>query len=653
MADGGKTGLVVNDAENPRTFVSRTLRMHIGALAGQQFGGERDMYEVLGYPRIIGPAEYRQTYDRGDVAGRIVDAYPEATWREPPTIRPKGADGKPVEGSGFEKEVEQLAEKLNLWGTLTRLDRLTGLGHYGVLMLGLNGAEDTALPALQKPYGLFYLTPHGETSAQVTNWDTDPRSPRYGKPLMYRLTIGPGWTGLGGNERSIACHWSRTVHVAERAMEDVSVGQPRLQRLFNRLMDWEKLLGGGAEIFWQNAAQLRAWIADPEAEWSPDDRAAIKEQLEEFRHRIRRDVQLQGVKPESLASDAQSLNAAALADKVLDALAGSSGIPKRILMGTERGELSSEQDENNWAARIKERREQHATPNMMRPFIDRCIALGVLSSPGQYGYAVVWPKTDTLGEEKRATVAKTKAEAVAAYVGTPGADMVMPVEEFRIALGESPTSEYQTAQDMEDSILTPKTPPALGGPPGAGADVDETAEAVAAFNRRLVLIDNAAPRTLYVRRQVLNWRAIAAWAKAQGFTSTLGEAMHVTVAFSRTPVDWMKVSQEWAQKPGDLSGTLEIAAGGARVVEGLGEKGAVVLQFRSNELEWRHEAIKAAGASWDFPGYQPHITLTYQPGAVKVAEVTPYAGEIILGPELFEPLDDDWVKGVRETPVAA
>src|SRR5690606_21741577 len=122
------------------------------------------------------------------------------------------------------------------------------------------------------------------------------------------------------------------------------------------------------------------------------------------------------------------------------------------------------------------------------------------------------------------------------------------------------------------------------GEGGNGAAANDP-EAVAAYNRRLVIIDNARPRTLYVRRQVVNWREIAAWAKSQGFKSTLGPEMHVTIAHSSAAVDWMKVCQEWAQKMGDLSGHVEIPAGGARVVEPLGDKGAVVLFFRSNEVE--------------------------------------------------------------------
>src|SRR5690606_12261789 len=157
-----------------------------------------------------------------------------------------------------------------------------------------------------------------ETSAQITNWDAEARSPRFGQPLLYSLNTGTTWTGVGASQRALSVHWTRTIHVAERALEDRSIGQPRLERVFNRAMDLEKLLGGGAEIYWQNAVQTRAWVADKDTTITQEDKDSMKEQLEELRHNLRRDLTMQGVTPHALAADAQSANAAALIDKELD-----------------------------------------------------------------------------------------------------------------------------------------------------------------------------------------------------------------------------------------------------------------------------------------------------------------------------------------------
>jgi hypothetical protein len=158
---------------------------------------------------------------------------------------------------------------------------------------------------------------------------------------------------------------------------------------------------------------------------------------------------------------------------------------------------------------------------------------------------------------------------------------------------------------------------------------------------------DAAPRTLYVSRKLLNAAEFIAWAKGQGFeTTTPATDLHVTIAYSRTPVDWMKVGEAWS---GDKDGKMTVQPGGARLVEPLGDKGAVVLLFNSSELSWRHMAIREnAGASWDFDEYQPHVTITYDGKGVNLADVEPYRGKLVFGPEIFAEVDEDWSSKLTE-----
>lgn len=157
--------------------------------------------------------------------------------------------------------------------------------------------------------------------------------------------------------------------------------------------------------------------------------------------------------------------------------------------------------------------------------------------------------------------------------------------------------------------------------------------------------NDAEPAPLYVCRKVLNAAEIIAWARSQGFEQTLpGNDMHVTIAYSKAPVDWMKAGESYSQQE---DGGLVVRPGGPRMLEVFGE-GAVVLAFSSTDLAWRHMALREIGASWDWPEYQPHITITYTPGDVDVSKVEPYRGQIVLGPEVFEPLKLDWQKDISE-----
>lgn len=189
----------------------------------------------------------------------------------------------------------------------------------------------------------------------------------------------------------------------------------------------------------------------------------------------------------------------------------------------------------------------------------------------------------------------------------------------------------QPALPGEDP-LNPGAPPAPGKPP-----------APAKPQRGPEPTEKAAPRSLYVQRKLLNAAELIRWAKAQGFkTTTPAEEMHVTVTYSSAPVDWMAMGTTWNQD------RLVVPEGGPRLVEPLGDKGAVVLLFRCPELEYRHDEMLERGASFDFPGYQPHVTITYDGAGIDLDDVDPFTGELRFGPEIFEEINEDWKDGLVE-----
>ena len=150
------------------------------------------------------------------------------------------------------------------------------------------------------------------------------------------------------------------------------------------------------------------------------------------------------------------------------------------------------------------------------------------------------------------------------------------------------------------------------------------------------------PRSLYVYRPVVNADEIIAWAKDQGFLTTLTSVnLHVTLAYSRTEFDWSLLAPD--TNAIRVSAVLEKRA--ERSVEQF--KDATVLRFDSKELSERWQAIRDAGASWDFDGFKPHVTISYQ-GPEAIDHILPYQGEIILGPEVWAEISEDWSDGIVE-----
>lgn len=437
------------------------MRSRLAAFMGYSHSGNRDLYEVFGYPRDVRTEELFTMYFRNDIANRIIRAFPAATWRDKPIVRDEAGSSSEKEGkdySPFVDAVEQLFERMHILSILERADRLSTIGRFGTLMLGFQDGAQLSLPLdTARKSKLLYLQPYSELGSLISQWETNTQSERYCKPSRYTLNRTPIESGAVNPvpASSLAVHHSRVLHLAEVVDQDEVYGVPRLMPIYNRLKDLEKVVGGNAETFWLNANRGLALFADKESVLGDEDKDAIRSQADEFQHQLRRVLVGQGMTAQVLGSDVADCGP--VATVLLDLIAGTAGIPKRILMGSERGELASSQDENNWATRIYERRENYVTPFILRPLVNLLISTGNLPQPkGQWW--VEWPQ-DGLSENALADLAIKKTQALTTYANSPGAELIMPKQEFRKdILGLSPDSEYEPSAEEplpEDDAANP------------------------------------------------------------------------------------------------------------------------------------------------------------------------------------------------------
>lgn len=147
-------------------------------------------------------------------------------------------------------------------------------------------------------------------------------------------------------------------------------------------------------------------------------------------------------------------------------------------------------------------------------------------------------------------------------------------------------------------------------------------------------------KSLYVSRKLTNARDFISWAKSQGFETTLDENdLHVTIAYSTAEVDWNNFSPK---------NTKIIVKGGKRTIQPLGDQGAVVLKFHTELLPARWQEFKDGGCSWDYEGYQPHVTITYNGNGTDLDAIKPYTGNLEFGPEEFEEIKEEWTGTAEE-----
>ena len=162
--------------------------------------------------------------------------------------------------------------------------------------------------------------------------------------------------------------------------------------------------------------------------------------------------------------------------------------------------------------------------------------------------------------------------------------------------------------------IDPKMLAAMNGQPDPEAQPGNDPKPTDPNASKRAWVQKAEARPLYVHRPLLNADVLIKWAKAQGFEATLpADDMHVTVLFSRASVDPMQIEEDWVMND---EGNLIVPPGGPRLVERLGPE-AVVLLFGNGHLKYRHSRMIEAGASHDYPEYQPHVTITYKvPSAI-------------------------------------
>lgn len=400
-------------------------------------GSARDLDSECHYPKTsdLGADQYRDMYDREGVGTRVVEIYPKECWKVQPSVY---EDEDPEVATPFEASWQELNRQLRsnsryrseegspAWELLRRADILSGIGRYGIILLGLDDGLDPTLPATQrKGQKLLYARTFDESMAEITARETDPTNPRYGLPNSYLVKMDDprdvgGWGSVQG---TLVVHWSRIVHLADNLASSEIFGVSRMRPVWNRLLDLRKLYGGSAEMFWKGAFPGMSIETHPQLGGDVEvDVAAIREQMEQYMNGLQRYLSSSGmtVRPMSPTVADPSSHI----DRQLDAICIAVACPKRVFMGSERGQLASGQDDETWNSRLEDRQQVYITPRVIVPFVDRLIQLGVLTEPGPDGYTVYWPSLTEATESEKAAVAVQRTDAMSKYVGG-GVDMLV------------------------------------------------------------------------------------------------------------------------------------------------------------------------------------------------------------------------------------
>lgn len=482
----------------------------------------RDIDTECGYIDVYSMSreQFSLLHDTHPIANRVNSLLPKECWKTAPEVYEDEDNNKETP---FEKSWKELCQNLRqksklksakynpVWSVLAKADLISGIGHFGIILLGINdkkelkepidGFEDenndevfsvdilskegteaqyndyNSLPqdttetdkeeikpkeAPTEGLRLLFIRTFEEALVEITTWDSNTNSARYGQPLFYNVQLSdPKEGGIGINQpnNTVKVHWSRVIHIADNCKSSEVIGVPRCRPIMKPLQDLAKIYGGQAEGYWQVC--LPGVILESEA-GTDVDAEKTKAGVQNYIHRMQRWLSLSGMTAKTLQGTVQNPTPHLQAN--IDAICIQEAVPIRIFMGSERGELSSTQDKDSWEERLSERQENYITPNIVSPFIDRMIKIGILIEPESY--SVNWDTVDNTSKTVKAQLALTITQALAAYQLGELYNLMDPVDYLVEVIGWPQTKVKQFLENTLDFMK--KANPDMEGEPVPG-----------------------------------------------------------------------------------------------------------------------------------------------------------------------------------------
>jgi len=406
----------------------------------------RDLFKEFGWYQDPTEDNYYAMYKLDPLAAIAVGKRARDTWQMPPKLLVDGA-----EDDEFAALIGELDGRLGLYSAIAELDELSGIGEYGVMLMGIKGAKSEAELGQQAKANdlssLVYLTPYPSKAVTVKEVDNNRMSPRYRMPLEYRINVNFGVSGMR-EVSHIDVHWSRVFHLASDAPRRL-FGNPRLMRIINTIGDIRKMTGGVAESVYRLVAGSYVITGKDGYDFDPND-AELKKRIDEYISRFRRVLTGEGI-------DVQQTNPV-VADisrpfEVLSQLvAADTGIPLESLIGSVRGDTAKAQDIVRYAQLIAGRRRRVAEPLLFALF-RQWQQIGMVQVP--QNLTALWEPIYEPSELEWAQTMLARAQALekATAVASVG---VISSEEAR-AFGSLPPEMAGTAVgallDEEDEML--------------------------------------------------------------------------------------------------------------------------------------------------------------------------------------------------------
>lgn len=390
--------------------------------------------QEFGYPDQgeIDANWYKTAYSRWGIATRVINVWPDECWAVYPDIYDSEAPGR----TPWDEAWADLLEQTQLLHYLHRVDRLSRVGQFGVLFLGLDdgGRLDRAPAGInpdtgqlmnpnKKPkYKLNFVRAYDQTLVRVSSSEKDKHNRRYGQPKTYYIQFSQGAiSGPSGmsdpNQKGQSfvenrVHWTRVVHVFDNRQTSEIYGVPALLPVANLLHDIRKVSGSAAEMFFKGGFPGYSFKTNPDiAAGDTDiDFEALAEQMHLYQNRLQRFLATVGGEWQSLQP--QVANPDKHLEWFIKQVCMTIDVPMRIFMGSEAGHMASMKDDDAWRTRCGGRQMRYLDPWVIDPVLQRLTLYGALPPPKNKRLTKRWKDLRALSEKERTDVALKKAQTL-------------------------------------------------------------------------------------------------------------------------------------------------------------------------------------------------------------------------------------------------
>lgn len=587
----------------------------------------RDKAAALGYVDIfLDDRQIAAAYRNSWLARKIVNIPALDAFRKWRHWKAEQEDITKIEAEekrlGLKQKLLECKTKARLWG-----------GAAIFIKIKNQPAEAELDPETVKLGDIEYLTVLTRKEMAPDDLDQDPLSQHYGWPKQYMIHGGTTYAYI---------HPSRMIRMIGEPLPDpwgasmssYGWGDSTLQSIYTTLTQVDSVYANIASLVFEAKV----------------DKIKIPGFTEKLANKVYRDKMIERY---MLANIGKSINNTLMLDAeeewILDqisfaglpdvvqqfvlAASGAADIPITRLFGQSPSGLSAtgEHDMKNYHDRIASIQTLEIDPAC--DLFTQCLLRSALGSPSDEIFHE-WTPLEQMSEKEQAEIGKMNAETAAALINT---GLFMP-EEMRNVVGNQLVESgfypgladklKENGDDLPEFDLERRSAEAS----------TQQAEKIAKepTQKPKPVTKDASPRSMYMRRDVLNAAEILKWFRDQGVPNVYKpESLHVTIVYSKTPFDWLTLGESYEPK-------LEIPASSLRVMEKFGDQGDVlVMAFNAWRLQARHDEALSVGASYDYPNYQPHISISLSGMEIALENVKPWTGKIVLGPEIIEEIDLD------------